>query len=201
MEDIFFDYTKDYNFTENLEDWKMIVGMAGENIFLSNHKPYRITPGSVLLIKPYAYAFPVHRDDTFQFRCYTFQQINCAVLHAIARRTYIQLPKKIVEKHCTLLHILAACTETENLLRKTNPPILPPSIQKALSELQTELPHSVKAWATKIGISDKTLESHFKRTLNILPGHYLRNAKYCYYTAKKSLVRRKKYCYNIEKFS
>ncbi len=192
MEDIYFDYTDFYNPIEDLLGWKLIVGMVGENIFLANHKPYTIKPGSVLLIKPFEYAFPVLRNDSFQYRCYTFDQVNCSVLHSISLYTYLQLSEEIVERNCTLLHILAACTEPEHLLRKTVRPILPPVPRNALTEIHTQMPNSVKEWATKIGVSDKTLETHFHHTLNILPGAYLRNTKYCHFTAKNPLYLRKK---------
>ena len=201
MEDIYFDYTDSYSPMENLTSWKLIFGIDGECIFIANHKPYTIRPGSVLLIKPYAYAFPICPDDTVQYRCYTFDHLYGAVLHSVALYTYIQLPAEIVQQPCTLLHILAACTETQNLLRKIAHTILPPVPQKALAVLQKEIPVSVKDWARSIGVSDKTLETHFKQTLNILPGTYLRNAKYCHFTAKKCLVSPPKHCYNIEKFS
>lgn len=201
MEDIYFEHTDSYSPLESLLSWKLIVGMAGENIFLANHKPYTIKPGSVLLIKPFEYAFPICPSDTFQYRCYTFERLHGAVLHSVALYTYIQLPEQIVQQTCTLFHILAGCTEPQNLLRKTSHTILPPVPQKAVAELQKELPVSVKDWARSIGVSDRTLETHFKQTFNILPGTYLRNAKYCHFTAKKCLVSRHKPCYNIENFS
>ena len=200
MDDFYFDHTDFYNPGENISYWNLIVGMEGKNIFLANHKPYTIKPGSILFIKPWDYAFPLRAQEPFQYRCYTFDKITCSILHTIALYTYIQLPEEIVHRNCTLAHIIAACTETKYLLGKKEYPVLPKIPQKALTEIQTSPPESVKEWVSKIGVSDRTLETHFRRTLNILPGHYLRNTKYCL-SRQKSLVHTTKSCYNIEKFS
>lgn len=190
---------------------EIYVNLSGDVSFMVEKRIYPITPGSVVITRPYEYhhciyhtdkphrhfwilfSVPTDNDDikSSLFSKFFKRPVGTANLLSLSKEKQEELISlchrltdknlSLSEKYCGFYTLIQMLNEAETVSEQK--PKYPHEIDTALAFIDKNFTNSaitVSDIANNSGVSINTLERHFRSTLSISPGAYLKKKRLAY---------------------